>query len=445
MSFSATDTIVAIATPSGRGGLGIVRLCGSDALSIAQRLTDRSDPFLPRHATFTVVGARTATPDHAVVTYFPAPYSYTGNDVIEISVHGSPVVLISIVRSAVELGARAAAPGEFTLRAFLNGKIDLPQAEAIRDLIDAITPLQAQVAFDQLNGTLTGTLTTIHETLFDVIARLEASVDFPDEGYHFIDLSKLAAAISDLLCRLDGLIAEGRRGRLVREGLQIAIVGAPNVGKSSLFNALLGTARAIVSEIPGTTRDLVSEVIDLDGLRVTLVDTAGLRETDDAVEAEGVRRASAAGQTADLMLEVFDGSIVGEIKSENTNKIIDNKRLIVFSKSDLGIAWSHPDAVSISTMTGDGLGVLRARIRERLGVGIEQERPALTNIRHLDLVQRARVALVRARSSAVDEAMPEEFVLADLQEARGYLEEITGARTSDDVLAHIFSSFCIGK
>ncbi|MDR1990707.1 MAG: tRNA uridine-5-carboxymethylaminomethyl(34) synthesis GTPase MnmE [Acidobacteriaceae bacterium] len=445
MPFSATDTIVAIATSSGRGGLGIVRLSGSDALSIAKQLTDRAEPFAPRHATFTIVGTRTETPDHAVVTYFPAPHSSPGDAVVEISVHGSPVVLTNIVQSAVALGARAAAPGEFTLRAFLNGKIDLPQAEAIRDLVDATTPFQAQVAFDQLNGTLTGALNAIHDTLFDLIARLEASVDFPDEGYHFVDPASIATAIGDLLRRLDALMAEGGRGRLVREGLQIAIVGAPNVGKSSLFNALLGTARAIVSEAPGTTRDLVSEVVDLDGLRVTLVDTAGLRETGDAVEAEGVRRATAAGQTADLILDVFDGSAAPRDTDEKTLQIIENKRLIVFNKSDIEAAWSHPEAVSVSAVTGEGLGVLREKIRERLGLGVERERPAMTNVRHLELVRRAREALVRAESSVVDKAMPEEFVLADLQEARGHLEEITGVRTSDDVLAHIFASFCIGK
>jgi tRNA modification GTPase len=446
LPFSPTDTIVAIATPAGRGGLGVVRISGPGAHAIAQQLTNRTEDFAPRHATLTVVGDRTATPDQAIVTYFPAPHSYTGDDLVEISVHGSPIVLASIVSGAVDLGGRAAGPGEFTLRAFVNGRIDLPKAEAVGDLIDAVTPLQARVAFDQLNGTLTQSIAAVHGVLFDLIARLEASVDFPDEGYHFIEPPQLAAAISDIVQRLDRLIADGRRGRLVREGLQIAIVGAPNVGKSSLFNALLGAARAIVTEIPGTTRDLISETVDFDGLRVTLIDTAGLRETDDRVEVEGMRRTQGAADVADLILEVFDGSQPLASSVDISGQTTDNKRLAVSNKSDIGRAWHHQDAVAVSATTGAGLDVLRARIRERLGIGIESERPAITNIRHLDLLESARAALVRGAAAAQQhEALSEEFVLADLQDARARLEEITGARTTDDVLAHIFSRFCIGK
>ena len=225
---------------------------------------------------------------------------------VELSAHGSPVVLRAIVAAAIECGARLAEPGEFTLRAFLNGRIDLMQAEAVADLIDAVTPLQARAAFDQLQGTLTRAIGEIDAALFDLIARLEASVDFPEEGYHFVEAGELAAAIDRLIARLGALLAGARRGRLVREGLQIAIVGKPNVGKSSLFNALAGASRAIVTDVPGTTRDLVTEVVDLDGLRVTLVDTAGLRETGDAVEAEGVDRARQAQSVADLILFVVD-------------------------------------------------------------------------------------------------------------------------------------------
>ena len=210
-----------------------------------------------------------------IVTYFPAPASYTGDDVVEISAHGSPVILQAIVSAAIAGGARLAEPGEFTLRAFINGRMDLLQAEAVADLIESVTPLQARAAFDQLNGTLTREIGAIDAALFDLIARLEASVDFPDEGYHFIEPGSVATAIDGVLMRIEALLASARTGRVVREGLQVAIVGEPNVGKSSLFNALVGAARAIVTEVPGTTRDLVSETIDLDGLRVTLVDTAG--------------------------------------------------------------------------------------------------------------------------------------------------------------------------
>jgi tRNA modification GTPase len=351
--FSTQDTIVAIATPPGRGGIGVVRLSGPDAPDIARGLITHEGPLQPRHATLTRIRVSATTVrlkadttygqnvasgfsrtspdaasgfsgtdqnvasgfsrtvdaiDHAVVTYFPAPHSYTGEDVVELSAHGSPVVLHAIVAGAIGAGARLAEPGEFTLRAFLNGRIDLMQAEAVGDLIDAATPLQARAAFDQLDGTLTRAIADIDATLFDLVARLEASVDFPDEGYHFVEPGALVLAIDRLIDRTRALLAGARRGRLIREGLQVVIVGEPNVGKSSLFNALVGGARAIVTPMPGTTRDLVTEVIDLDGLRVTLVDTAGLRDTTDPIEVEGVARSHQAVAVADLVLSVEDQS-----------------------------------------------------------------------------------------------------------------------------------------
>src|SRR5439155_4900460 len=279
--FSVNDKTVAIATPSDRGGIGVVRASGSEAGSIARRLLTHRGALEPRYATRTKIRltapdrgdggppARSAFAtdafDHVVATYFPAPASYTGDDVLELSAHGSPVVLHAIVMAAVACGARLANPGEFTLRAFLNGRIDLMQAEAVADLIDAATPLQAQAAFDQLDGTLTRTIAGLDATLFDLIAGLEASIDFPEEGYHFLEPAALARSVDDLIARTGALIADASRGRLIREGLQVAIVGRPNAGKSSLFNALAGASRAIVAAAPGTTRDLVTEVIDLDG------------------------------------------------------------------------------------------------------------------------------------------------------------------------------------
>src|SRR5438093_1162185 len=287
--FSTNDTIVAIATPPGRGGIGVVRLSGPDAHAITLRLVRHIGSLRPRRATLPRIACTTdaaAEPiDQVVVTSFPRPHSYTGDDVVEVSAHGSPVILRAIVEAAIDRGARLAEPGEFTLRAFLNGRIDLMQAEAVADLIDAATPLQARAAFDQLEGTLTRAIAAIDAALFDLIARLEASVDFPEEGYHFVDPEPLARELDDLVARTRGLLADARRGRLIREGLQIVIVGRPNVGKSSLFNALVGASRAIVTDVPGTTRDMVSDVVDLDGLRVTLVDTAGLREPDGLVAA----------------------------------------------------------------------------------------------------------------------------------------------------------------
>jgi tRNA modification GTPase len=432
-------------------------------VTIARALVGRQSDLRPRHATFTRLrgrgtpadgdGQSDGTPrpvaiDHAVVTYFPAPHSYTGEDIVELSAHGSPVVLRAIVEAAIAAGARLAEAGEFTLRAFLNGRIDLMQAEAVGDLIEAATPLQARAAFDQLDGTLTRAIAELDATLFDLIARLEASVDFPEEGYHFVEPDALATALDGLLARTGALLADGRRGRLIREGFQAAVVGEPNVGKSSLFNALVGSARAIVTEVPGTTRDLVSEVVDLEGLRVTLVDTAGLRDAADPVEREGVARSRQAVAAADLVLCVEDrsrprnGAAVRPVPVAPSCKV-----LYVANKSDLPEAWRDPEALEVSATTGIGMDRLRRRICEALDVDLLRDRPAITNLRHITLVERAHHALTRARAAAstAGGSMPEEFVLADLDAARRALEEVSGRRATDDLLAHIFSKFCIGK
>jgi tRNA modification GTPase len=458
--FSTDDTIVAIATPPGRGGIGVVRLSGSAAPAIAQQLVTYARPLEPRHATLTLVRPTTATAfgrtaslrgdaiDQVVVIHFPAPASYTGEDVVEISAHGSPLVLRTIVEAAIAAGARLAEPGEFTLRAYLNGRLDLMQAEAVADLIDAVTPLQARAAFDQLQGTLTREIGDIDGTLFDLIARLEASVDFPEEGYHFVEPGALAQSIDAIVLRTAMLLAHARRGRLVREGLQIAIVGRPNVGKSSLFNALVGTSRAIVTEVPGTTRDLVTETVDLEGLRVTLVDTAGIRDTEDIVESEGVSRTRQAADVSDLILLVADGSRPPEATNPiEISQSIETKSLTVVNKSDMPGAWSQGDVISVSAKTGHGMELLRRGIVEALDIELAADRPEITNVRHIELVRRAHDALVRARGAALAEgrSLSEEFVLADLQEARAALEEVTGKRASDDVLTHIFERFCIGK
>ncbi len=449
--FSIDDTIVAIATPPGRGGIGVVRVSGRDALRIVSALIERTQGLEPRRATVSYVRSSDRTPiDQVVATYFAAPASYTGDDVVEISAHGSPVVLKHIVRLAITAGARLAEPGEFTLRAFLNGRMDLMQAEAVGDLIEAVTPLQARTAFDQLQGTLTKAIGEIDRALFDLVARLEASVDFPEEGYHFAEPLTLAQEIDAIISRTKALLASAGRGRLVREGLQIAIVGRPNVGKSSLFNALAGAARAIVDEAPGTTRDLVTETVDLDGLRVTLVDTAGLRPTEDPVESEGVRRSGQAAKVADLVLLLLDGSQPLRRQDEDIiSQYVDNKTLTVITKRDAGVVWSRADAASVSSVTGEGLGDLRRRIFEALdfGDGELAERPEMTNIRHVALLERAENALLRARAAVVspEGPMSEEFVLADLQDARAALEEVTGKRVAEDVLAHIFERFCVGK
>lgn len=447
--FSTSDTIVAIATPAGRGGLGVIRISGPDAGRVAGELVGRNKPFKARHATFAkldVASGISRTGDQVVVTFFPAPSSYTGENVAEVSAHGSPVVLSAILRRAIDAGARLAEPGEFTLRAFLNGKVDLVQAEAVADLIDAVTPLQARAAFDQLEGTLTGAIGRIEGDLFDVIAKLEASLDFPDEGYHFVGAAEARTALASVTERIEELLAQSARGRLIREGAQVAIVGAPNVGKSSLFNALLNANRAIVTAIPGTTRDMLTERADIGGLSLALIDTAGVRETADVVEQQGVSRTRETLRVADLVLVVLDRS--REMTAEDRGILAETEsqaRVVVLNKSDLPAVISEA-GVAISARTGAGLdGLIAAIASELTSDGSDQrDQPAVTNVRHAVLLERARAALLSATGALADE-VSEEFPLLDLQEAGHALQEITGRRTSDDLLHHIFATFCIGK
>ncbi len=445
--FQTDDTIVAIATPAGRGGIGVVRVSGPDAPRIATALTAR-ERFEPRHATLVRIGAGDAH-DQAILTCFPAPSSYTGQDVVEISAHGSPVLLHAIVRGAMDAGARLAEPGEFTLRAYLHGRMDLVQAEAVQDLVAAVTPLQARTAFDQLEGTLTERIKSIDAALFDLSARLEASLDFAGEGYHFVEPDQVAGEIGNIIASIDVLLRDARAGRLVREGAQVVIVGRPNAGKSTLFNALAGSGRAIVTEIPGTTRDLLTETIDIGGIEVTLVDTAGIRtEPSDAVETEGIARARAATQRADLAVLVLDRSrpLSGDDEAL-LQSVGKSAHVVVASKADLPPAWNDRavSGLPVAATAGEGVPQLRAAIASGLGlVDTHRDTPAITNIRHVELLGRARAALQRAHDAAAL-TMPEEFVSADVTDARGMLEEITGHRSVDDTLHAIFDRFCIGK
>ena len=450
--FATDDTIVAIATPAGRGALGVIRISGPRAPNIVQAITSRRTPLEPRHATLTRIvttaGAGAAgAADSVVATYFKAPHSYTGDDVVEVSAHGSPVILRGIMHAAMEAGARLARPGEFTLRAFLSGRIDLVQAEAVADLIASATPLQVRVAFDQLEGTLTRRIAALDATLFDVIARLEASLDFPDEGYHFIDREETERRMRDVIQGIDALLEDGRRGRVVRDGATVVLSGRPNVGKSSLFNALAGTDRAIVTDVPGTTRDLITEPLDVNGIAVTLVDTAGARRAHDVVEREGVARGERARGVADLILVVVDRS---EALSPDDHALLNetrsSKRLVVANKGDLPGRVELDGSIVVSATTGDGLEQLRCAIAAELG-GKESQRetPAVTNLRHISLLQQARECLDQAVTALSTAQVPEEFVLAELHAARARFDEVVGVRTSEDVLTHIFEKFCIGK
>ena len=455
--FSVDDTIVAIATPAGRGGIGVVRISGPQSAAIAAILTRHRSPLEPRHATFARFASHEssradgALGDQVILTFFPAPHSYTGEDVVEVSGHGSPVLLRAIVESAMVAGARLAEPGEFTLRAFLNQRIDLVQAEAVRDLIDAVTPLQARAAYDQLEGTLTTEIARVDAQLFDLVVRLEASLDFPDAGYHFVESGDAAREIARVKEQLATLVGSARRGRLIREGLQVTLAGRPNAGKSSLFNCLAGQGRAIVTDTPGTTRDLVTETVDIDGIPMTLVDTAGVRAgAVDPIEVEGIARAVAVRDVADIVLVVVDRSRSLDADDrallESTSK---RRRVVVASKSDLAPAWPMDELagaspVALSATSGEGVDCLRAALVAAAAGEPLRDVPAITNVRHQDLLTRAHAALERAEAAALGGA-PEEFVLADLGEARSRLEEITGTRTSDDVLHAIFDRFCIGK
>lgn len=447
--FSSDDTIVAIATPPGRGGIGVVRVSGSGAREIASRVVTRREPFAPREATLTKVRINqtgvSRTGDHAIVTWFPAPNSYTGEHVVEISTHGSPVVLREIVRALVDSGARLARPGEFTFRAFLNARIDLAQAEAVADLIDASTPLQAQTAFDQLEGTLSARIQALDQSLLDLIARLEASLDFPDEGFHFIEPSDVATRVNELISELNVLLSHEARGRLIREGATVVIAGRVNAGKSSLFNALLGRERAIVTDVPGTTRDLVTETMDLDGLAITLVDTAGERETEDPVEREGVARAIQARDAADLRLVVIDSS---EPLTDEDHRLLEsssNASVVVASKADREPKWRLDDAVAVSTLKKVGIDELKDAMLRALTNDERLEDPAaLSNMRHVLLLKETRATLIRV-CAALCESAPEEFVLVDLQRARANLAEVVGVGSSNETLDYIFSHFCVGK
>jgi len=452
--FASDDTIVAVATPAGRGGIGIVRLSGSDAVATAMAIVD-ARPLKKRVATLARLkrGGEALSSDEVIATWFAAPHSYTGEDVVEISAHGSPVILQGIVQRALDAGARLARPGEFTLRAFLHGKRDLVQAEAVADLIEAITPLQARVAFDQLDGTLTARIAAIDAALFALIARLEASLDFPEEGFHFIDANDVPPQIAAVATDVDALLSDAQRGRLIREGATVVIAGRTNVGKSTLFNALVGADRAIVTEIPGTTRDLITERVDIGGVAVTLVDTAGARATEDIVERAGVLRGTQARAVADLVLVVVDASRAADDDDREVLRETSGlARVVVVNKIDVAVPEfgkldpSLP-AVPVVAKSGQGIPQLREEITRVLcgGEDVRRDSAAVSNTRHVALLREVAQSLKRASIACGEQGASEEFVLADLLAARGRLDEIVGRRTPDDVLRHIFEHFCIGK
>jgi tRNA modification GTPase len=443
------DTIAAISTPAGRGGLGVVRISGRDARDIAGRILRFRKP--PEWQAWTALLAELPDDDgqlvdQVVVTFFERPRSYTAEDVVEISCHGSPVVLRHAIERACEAGARLADPGEFTLRAFLNGRIDLPRAEAVRDLIEATTLYQARIAAQQAEGSVSKRITPLKSQLVDLIALLEAGIDFADNDVPIPQDAEILARLDPVALAIERLASSFAYGKLVHEGLKLAIVGRPNVGKSSLFNRLLEQERAIVTAIPGTTRDVVSETASLDGIPVKLFDTAGIRAGLDLVETLGVERSFQAMADADLTLVVVDLSALVE---EGDREVIARARgqgrhLLVGNKRDLPRRAELTDQFApVSALTGEGIQELRGLILQAVAPAV-QEPGFITSLRHEKLLKTALASLGDARAAVV-RRIPQEMLLLDLYAALEALDGLTGATTADDILNRIFSTFCIGK
>jgi len=443
------DTIVAIATPPGRGGIGVVRLAGPEARAITGPMLRLKQELAPGRA---ILGELIASSgeriDEVVVTYFAKPHSYTTDDIVEISAHGSPVVLQHIVEVTLTRGARLAEPGEFTMRAFLNGRLDLTQAEAVRDLIDSQTLYQAKVAAQQLDGALSHRLQPIKQQLVELIAVLEAGIDFAEDDVSVLPGPQISERISPIKSSLQELAQSFSYGKIVQQGFTLAIVGRPNVGKSSLFNRLVEHERAIVTATPGTTRDLVSETVAIGGIPVRLVDTAGIRRALDEAEKIGIQKSMEALADSDLVLVVVDSSQpLTEEDRELLKDIGQRPAIVVQNKADLGHATdSENSAVRTSAITGAGIPELRAEILQHVGGenGAQGEAAFLTNLRHQKLVTESISALTAAET-AVGNKIPHEMLLLDLYSALRSLDEITGATTNDDILSLIFSRFCIGK
>jgi tRNA modification GTPase len=439
---TAFDTIVAPATAVGRGALAIVRIDGPDSSAIIEALGGSAPP--ERMATLMAIRHKSEDLDECVVVRFLAPRSFTGNDLVELTLHGSPIVVERVIAACVALGARVAEPGEFTERAVLNGKIDLVQAEAIADLVDSRTALQARLSLHNVEGFLSERATAIRESLLHVISRLEAALDFSEEGYEFIPREDAIRSVEQTRADVRAIGESYRRGRATRTGLSLVILGKPNAGKSTLLNRLVGSDRAIVTPIPGTTRDIVRETIEIGGLPVTIADTAGLRAGADVVEDIGIARAREAAQQADLVLYLIDSTTGRDAEDERELAGLP-LTLVIATKSDLGARDVKAD-LAISAAKGAGIDALFARldaiVRDRFAA--PESSPAIVNERQRAAITECESALDDALESLAASAA-EQFVVVDLRRAANALASLTGAITTDDVLREIFSKFCIGK
>jgi tRNA modification GTPase len=447
------DTIVALSTAPGRSAIGVVRLSGPDALTLARTIAGDEGLELPVGH----VVLRSLQPvgenepfDEALLTYFAAPHSYTGEDVVEISCHGSPVILRQVIDRLLLLGARLADPGEFTLRALGNGKLNLSQAIAVRDLINARSDAAAKQAVRQLKGELSSRMQETKEKLIRAIVILESALEFVEDDLPRVEQERLRADLESIATDLSNLAQSFDVGHLLRDGLRVTIAGRPNVGKSSLFNRLVRSDRAIVTDLPGTTRDSLTESISIDGLPVTLTDTAGLRESPDQIEQLGVGRTHRAIADADLVLMVFDGT---DHSNDDEAEVASNgtRQIVVRNKSDLpsfGLREeSTPSgkAINVSAQTGEGLDELRTAIIASFGdQEFTQSSLLITDARQHDLLLRA-AAEVRGSRELLQEGRSEELVVIGLHNALRFIGDITGETTTEDILTQIFSTFCIGK
>ncbi len=454
---STTDTIAAIATPVGAGGIGVVRISGPESLWIARRLTRRARDPKPRYAHLArVYDGNNELIDQALLLFMPGPRSYTGEDVAELSCHGGPVALRRVLDSALAAGARPAGPGEFTLRAFLNGRLDLAQAEAVADLVAAPTPAALAVAANQLAGRLSDAVGDMRSACLDLLAQMEAEVDFDEDEVPPMDRALLASTLDSLHQRLEDALATAGRGIMQRHGVRVALVGSPNVGKSSLMNALLSTDRAIVTEIPGTTRDVLEESFDLDGVPIVLNDTAGLRETRDPVETLGVERSSRALEGADAVVLVLDASrpLLGNDETAAARvRTAAKPTIVALNKRDLPHAVRAadvrdfaPNAPVVHTAAiREDVNELREALRHVIGLaGADGGLALVASVRHQEALTRARDELAAAHR-AVSDDQPSDLVSIGVRGAVNALGEITGESATEDLLDVIFSKFCIGK
>jgi len=457
----SNDTIAAISTPPGRGGIGIVRISGPTSLQLATSFfrSQSTDQPQPNRAQF----GRIVDPDNrefldeVILTFFKSPHSYTGEDLVEISCHGSPIILSRLLEMTIERGARIAEPGEFTLRAFYNKRIDLAQALAVRDVINAQTLYQARVAVKQLEGELSSRISPSKDAIVEVIVQLESSVEFVEDDISPETLSSLSQKLREIIKTIESIAASFTFGRLVKEGFELAIVGRPNVGKSSVFNRLIGVDRAIVTELPGTTRDTLHETASIKGIPVRLIDTAGIRNTIDPVETLGIGRTRTAIADADISLVVFDASSpINHSDIELFTSVPEARRILAINKIDLSSAVNNDfanngseaveTAVRISALTGEGFDSLVERIFERLSGDNATERDdiMLTDARQYAAVSKA-LEFLESALELLQQGELEEIILLKLRGALSALGEITGETLTEDILGQIFSTFCIGK